>query len=148
MRAQREYAADMECRFTLREAYHQEPPGGSKRSRSYPEKEWESYRDTSVTGWNVMRNILENPQGHLDRGSRNIKRHLSPMYNHFNATGHNVTIDNFSIVGREDQTLSRAIKEALYIRVNNKSLNRNIGKYHLLYIWDKVLLNTSELKLK
>ena len=44
--------------------------------------------------------------------------------------------------------LSRAIKEALYIRVNNPSLNRNIGKYHLPHIWDEVLLNTSELKLK
>ena len=44
--------------------------------------------------------------------------------------------------------LSRAIKEALYIRVNNPSPNRNIGKYHLPHIWDEVLLNTSELKLK
>ena len=42
----------------------------------------------------------------------------------------------------------RAIKEALYIRVNNPSLNRNIGKYHLPHIWDEVLLNYSELKLK
>ena len=60
----------------------------------------------------------------------------SPIYNHSNNTGHQVTIDNFSIVGREDQNLSRAIKEALYIRVNNTSLNRNIGKYHLPHIWD------------
>ena len=26
-------------------------------------------------------------------------------YDHFNTTGHNVTIENFSIVGREDQNL-------------------------------------------
>ena len=39
------------------------------------------------------------------------------------------------------------IKEALYIRVNNPSLNRNIGKYHLSHIWDEVLFNTSELKM-
>ena len=38
-----------------------------------------SYIDTSVTGWNVMRNILENPKEHLERGSKNIKRHL-PQY--------------------------------------------------------------------
>ena len=55
---------------------------------------------------------------------------------------------DFSIVGREDQNLIRAIKEAIYIRVNNPSLNRNIGKYHLPHIWDEVLLNISELKLK
>ena len=72
----------------------------------------------------------------------------SPIYDHSNNTGHQDTIDNFSIVGREDQNLSRAIKEALYIRVNNLSLNRNIGKYHLPHIGDEVLLNTSELKLE
>ena len=42
----------------------------------------------------------------------------------------------------------RMIKEALYIRVNSPSLNRNIGKYHLPHIWDEVLLNILELNLK
>ena len=46
-----------------------------------------------------------------------------------------------------DQNLIRTIKEALYIRVNNQSLNKT-GKYHLPYIWDEGLFNTSELKLK
>ena len=59
-----------------------------------------------------------------------------------------VSLDNFSIVYREDQNLMRTIKEALYIRVNNPSLNRNIGKYHLPHIWDEVLFNISELKIK
>ena len=36
----------------------------------------------------------------------------------------------------------------LYIRVSNPSLNRNLGKYHLPHIWDEVLLNVSELKIK
>ena len=40
------------------------------------------------------------------------------------------------------------IKEAIYIRVNNTSLNKNIGKYHLPHIWDEVLNNIAELKLK
>ena len=66
-----------------------------------------------------------------------FKEHLkapSPIYDHSNTSGHTVTRDNFSIVGREDQDLIRTIKEALYIRVNNPSLNRNIGKYHLPHI--------------
>ena len=71
----------------------------------------------------------------------------SPIFDHFNTTGHSITIDNFSIVGREDQNLNRRIKEALFIRVNNPPLNRNIGKFHLPHIWDEVLFNTSELKL-
>ena len=80
-----------------------------------------------------------------------FKEHLkapSPIYDHYNTTGHNVTIDNFSIVGREHQSLCRWIKETLYIRVNNPSLNKSIGKYHLPHIWDEVLHNTPELKLK
>ena len=58
----------------------------------------------------------------------------SPIFDHFNTTGHSISVDNFNIVGREDQNLKRAIKEALYIRVNNPSLNRNVGKYHLPHI--------------
>ena len=72
----------------------------------------------------------------------------SPIFDHTNTSGHNINIENFSIVGREDQNLKRAIKEALFIRVNNPSLNRNVGKFHLPHIWDEVLFNTSELKLK
>ena len=80
-----------------------------------------------------------------------FKEHLkvpSPIYDHFNTTGHIVTIENYSIVGREDQNLSRLTKEALCIRVNNPFINRNIGKYHLPHIWGEVLFKTSELKLK
>ena len=80
-----------------------------------------------------------------------FKEHLkppSPIYDHSNITGHNVTINNFNIVGREDLNLVRTIKEALYIIVNDPSLNRNVGKYHLPHVWDEVLFNTSELKLK
>ena len=80
-----------------------------------------------------------------------FKEHLkppSPIFDHSNISGHSVTIDNSSIVGREDQNLKRTIKEALYIRSNNPSLNKNIGKYHLPHIWDEVLVNISELQLK
>ena len=54
---------------------------------------------------------------------------------------------NFTIVGKEDQNLKRAIKEAMYIRANDPSLNRNVGKYHLPHIWDEVLFDTLELKI-
>ena len=83
------------------------------------------------------------PMSQLD-----INQAPSPIYDHYTIIGHETSIENFSIVGREDQNLIRAIKDAIYIRVNNPSLNRNIGKYHLPHIWDEVLLNNSELKLK
>ena len=72
----------------------------------------------------------------------------SAIYDHSNIIGCAITFDNFSIVGREDHNLMRLIKEATYIRVNNPSLNRNIGKYHLPHIWDEVLHNITELKIK
>ena len=100
-------------------------------------------------------NRVECDDEYIGESSRTLgeqfKEHLkapSPIYDHYNITGHETSIENFSIVGREDQNLIRAIKEAIYIRVNSPSLNRNIGKYHLPHIWDEVLLNNSELKLK
>ena len=74
-------------------------------------------------------------------------RALSSIHDQHNTTGHNLSLENFSIVSREDQSAARAIKEAILIRVNDPSLNRNIGKYQLLHIWDEVLVK-SELKLK
>ena len=94
-----------------------------------------------------MRNTLESPQEHLERGSKNISRHPPQNMTIFTPLVTISPLETFSIVGREDQNLSRWIKEALFIRVNNPSLNNNIGKYHLPHIWDEVLLNTSELKL-
>ena len=78
-----------------------------------------------------------------------FKEHQKPqshIYDHSTISSHSVTIENFSIVGR-DQNLKRAIKETLYIRRNNPSLNKNIGKYHLPHIWDEVLVNITELQL-
>ena len=117
------------------------------------------YQDTilkiSVVICRYKRDRAERDEEYIGESSRTFeerfKEHLkapSLIYDHFNTTGHNVTVDNFSIVGREDQNVSRVIKAALHIRVNNPSLSRNIGKYHLPHKWYEVLLNTSELKLK
>ena len=50
-------------------------------------------------------------------------------------------------MGSKDQGLTTLIKESIYIRVNNATLNRNIGKFNLSNTWDRVLLNTPGLKL-
>ena len=66
------------------------------------------------------------------------KEHLkapSPIFLHQSNSGHVTTLDNFKIIGREDNSLARTIKESMYIRVNNPTLNRNIGKYNLPHIW-------------
>ena len=80
-----------------------------------------------------------------------FKEHLkepSHIHTHSNNTGHPTTQDNFYIIGREDHCIARTIKESTYIRVNNPTINRNIGKFYLHHIWDRVLLNTPGLKIK
>ena len=38
------------------------------------------------------------------------------------------------------------IKESIFIRVNNPTLNRNIGKFQLSHTWDRVLFSTPSIK--
>ena len=80
-----------------------------------------------------------------------LKEHLkfpSQVYDHYNTTGHTTTLEIFSIVGSRGPEPYEAYKRNIYLRVNSPSLNKNIGKYHLPYIWDEVLFNISELKIK
>ena len=42
----------------------------------------------------------------------------------------------------------RNVKESIFIRVNNPTLNNSIGKFNLSHIWDRILLNTPGLNLK
>ena len=72
----------------------------------------------------------------------------SPIHQYSNHTVHPTSHNNFQIMGREGHSLARNIKESISIRVNNPTLNRNIGKFNLPYIWDRVLLNTPDLNLK
>ena len=79
------------------------------------------------------------------------KEHLkapSPIHLHTSATGHPVSPECFSIVDRESQGLAGNIKEAMYIRVNDPSLNSNLGKCQLPHVWDQVLKDTPSLHLK
>ena len=78
------------------------------------------------------------------------KEHLkapSPYHHHSNQTGHPIGHHNFQIIGREGHNLARYIKESISIRVNNPTLNNNVGKFNLPHIWDRVLLNTQGLNL-
>ena len=78
------------------------------------------------------------------------KEHLkspSAIHHHSNQTGHPTNQSNFQIIGREGHNLAGNIKESIYIRVNNPTLNHNIGKFNLSHIWDRVLLNTKGLTL-
>ena len=79
------------------------------------------------------------------------KEHLkapSPIHLHTFTTGHPVSPECFSIVERGAQGLTRNIKKAMYIKVNDPSLNRNLGKFQIPQVWDQVLKDTPSLHLK
>ena len=95
-----------------------------------------------------MKSILGKSARNFGERFKEHQKAPSPIHDHINISGHTVSIEDFSILAREDQNLLRTIKEAIYIRANNPSLKRNVGKFYLARIWDEVLLNISELKLK
>ena len=99
------------------------------------------YTDTSMAEWTVKMNILRSQAEHLLKDTKNTLKAPSPIHDHHNNTGHDISINNFSIVGRGDHNLARSIIDAILIRVNGPYLNRNIGKYQLPHIWDGVLMN-------
>ena len=72
----------------------------------------------------------------------------SPIHHHSNNTGHPTSQNNFQIIWREGHGLARNFKESIFVRVNNPTFNRNIGKFNLPHIWDRVLLNTPGFTLK
>ena len=79
------------------------------------------------------------------------KEHLkdpSPIHQHSNHRDHPTRHNNFQIIGKEGHSLDRNIKKSIFIRVNNPTLNRNIGKFNLPHIWDRVLLDTPGFNLK
>ena len=87
------------------------------------------------------------PSRALRERYREHQKGPSPIQTHIQQMGHNTTSNNFNIIGREDRDLARTIKETIYIRVNTSMLNRNVGKYHLSHLWDRVLFNTPGLKI-
>ena len=91
--------------------------------------------------------IAESARTFEERYRENLKT-TSPIFEHNNATSHTKSVENFKIIGREGHGMARTIKEAIYIRVNNPTLNKNIGKYNLPHIWDKVLFSIPGLRTK
>ena len=83
----------------------------------------------------------------LGKRRREHLKQPSLIHGHSQASGHPIDENNFNIIGREDWGQARTIKESIYIRVNNPTLNQNFGKYNLNHIWDRVLFKTPGFKL-
>ena len=78
-----------------------------------------------------------------------VKEHFkapSPIHLHRTTTGHPMDPKHFSIVHKEVNNQSRPIKEAMFIKVQDPTLNRNLGKYQLPHIWDHLLIASPTLQ--
>ena len=91
--------------------------------------------------------IGETPRTFGERYKEYLKA-PSAIHHHSSQIGHPTSHNNFQIIGREGHNLARNIKESIYIRVNNPTLNNNIGKFNVPHVLDRVLLNTKALNLK
>ena len=63
-----------------------------------------------------------------------FKEHIkepSTIHSHSHNTGHTTKQGTLQIIGKVDHGIARTIKESIYIRVTNPTLNRNIGKFNL-----------------
>ena len=94
--------------------------------------------------WWVHRRICQNIWGKIQRTLKSfISYTWSPSHNQ---PPHNTGQPQHS--GREGQIFTRAIKESMFIGINNPTIYRNIGKYNLPHIWDGVLNYSSEFQAK
>ena len=80
-----------------------------------------------------------------------VKEHFkapSPIHLHSITIGHPMDQDQFNIVHKEVNSHTRTIMEAMFICVQDSTLNRNLGKYQLLHIWDNLLQTSPTLQCK
>ena len=95
------------------------------------------------------------PNAYIEESGRSlgerVKEHFkapSPIHLHSTTTGHPMEPEQFNIVHKEVNSHSRTIKEAMYICMQDPTLNRNLGKYQLPNIWDHLLLVLPTLQCK
>ena len=85
--------------------------------------------------WYQCRNLGCNDE-YIGETSRTFgeryKEHLkdpSPIHHHNNQTNHPINHNNFKIIGREGTICLDISRNPIFIRVNNPTLNNNVGKF-------------------
>ena len=64
----------------------------------------------------------------------------SAVYKHLDGSGHNFDIDDVVILDREPRWFERGVKEAVWVRAEQPSLNRSGGvRVNLSHGWDRVI---------
>ena len=70
------------------------------------------------------------PRSTTSMGSKHI---------HTDQLEHTVELDNTEILTTESRWFERGVKEAIFIRALNPSLNRDGGRYNLPPVWDNII---------
>ena len=121
--------------------YHKEPTCAYHKLHPY----WSSASPTLTSSSSAY--IGESGRSLGDR----VKEHFkapSPIHLHSTTTGHPMDSEQFNIEHKEVNSHSRTIKKAMFICIQDPTLNRNLGKYQLLHIWDHLLQLSPTLQLK
>ena len=58
---------------------------------------------------------------------------------HVDHPQHSVELENTEVLTTEPRWFERGVKEAIYIRALNPSLNRDGGRYNLPPVWDNII---------
>ncbi len=85
-----------------------------------------------------------------ERYKDHIKSSQSAIYRHAEQTGHNIPSveeEEIQVLCKESNPIYRKLTEAMYIKYNDPSLNRNIGKADIPDVYDKVLKEEGALSL-
>ena len=71
--------------------------------------------------------------------SSEVSQHI-----HIESPGHRVDLESVKILDREPKYFERGVKEAIYIRMNQPSLNKDGGRYKLPKVYDPLLKSRVE----
>ena len=85
-----------------------------------------------------------------ERHKDHIKSSQSAIYRHAEQTGHSIPSveeEEVQVLCKESNPIYRKLTEAMYIKYNDPSLNRNIGKADIPDVYDKLLKEEGALSL-
>ena len=67
------------------------------------------------------------------------KRDSSPVGHHMNYNKHTLDQDNIKIIDKENKWFERGVRDAIHIRANSPTLNRDQGRHQLPPIYNSLI---------
>ena len=85
--------------------------------------------------------VASNIKTRANRKASQSTVHKSAITDHVVESNHVISWDEAKIVGRESDRYKRWIKEAITIRKQGATMNRDEGQYHLSHVFDDLLVD-------